>query len=124
MVHSAEEYEAAVEASQILFSNKAADILHRIDETTLLQVFEGVPTFEVSRQDIEDGIKLADLLVDKAAVFPSKGELRKLAQGGGVMINKEKIADAYAPATTDMLLNDRYIIVQKGKKNYYLLIVK
>ena len=124
MVHSAEEYEAAVEASQILFSNKAADILHRIDETTLLQVFEGVPTFEVSRHDIEDGIKLADLLVDKAAVFPSKGELRKLAQGGGVMINKEKIADAYAPATTDMLLNDRYIIVQKGKKNYYLLIVK
>lgn len=124
MVHSAEEYEAAVEASQILFSNKAADILHRIDETTLLQVFEGVPTFEVSRQDIEDGIKLADLLVDKAAVFPSKGELRKLAQGGGVMINKEKIADAYAPATTDMLLNDRYIIVQKGKKNYYLLIAK
>ena len=124
LVHSAEEYEAAVEASQILFSNKAADILHRIDETTLLQVFEGVPTFEVSRQDIEDGIKLADLLVDKAAVFPSKGELRKLAQGGGVMINKEKIADAYAPATTDMLLNDRYIIVQKGKKNYYLLIVK
>ena len=124
MVHSAEEYEAAVEASQILFSNKAADILHRIDETTLLQVFEGVPTFEVSRQDIEDGIKLADLLVDKAAVFPSKGELRKLAQGGGVMINKEKIADAYAPATTDMLLNDRYIIVQKGKKNYYLLLVK
>ncbi len=72
----------------------------------------------------EDGIKLADLLVDKAAVFPSKGELRKLAQGGGVMINKEKIADAYAPATTDMLLNDRYIIVQKGKKNYYLLIAK
>ena len=124
MVHSAEEYEAAVEASQILFSNKAADILHRIDETTLLQVFEGVPTFEVSRQDIEDGIKLADLLVDKAAVFPSKGELRKLAQGGGVMINKEKIADAYASATTDMLLNDRYIIVQKGKKNYYLLIAK
>jgi len=124
MVHSAEDYEAAVEASQILFSNKAADILHRIDETTLLQVFEGVPTFEVSRRDIEDGIKIADLLVDKAAVFASKGELRKLAQGGGVMINKEKVADAYAPASTSMLLNDRYIIVQKGKKNYYLLIAK
>ncbi len=124
MVHSAEDYEAAVEASQILFSNKAADILHRIDETTLLQVFEGVPTFEVSRRDIEEGIKIADLLVDKAAVFASKGELRKLAQGGGVMINKEKVADAYAPASISMLLNDRYIIVQKGKKNYYLLIAK
>ncbi|MBO5268420.1 MAG: tyrosine--tRNA ligase [Muribaculaceae bacterium] len=124
MVHSAEDYEAAVEASQILFSNKAADILHRIDETTLLQVFEGVPTFEVSRADIEAGIPLAELLVDKAQVFPSKGEMRKMTQNGGVMINKEKIADAYAPASTALLLNDRYIIVQKGKKNYFLLIAK
>ena len=124
MVHSAEDYEAAVEASQILFSNKAADILPRIDETTLLQVFEGVPTFEVSRADIEGGIPLAELLVDKAQVFPSKGEMRKMTQNGGVMINKEKIADAYAPASTALLLNDRYIIVQKGKKNYFLLIAK
>ena len=124
MVHSAEDYEAAVEASKILFSNNTADILHRLDETTLLQVFEGVPTFEVSRADIDEGIKLADLLVDKAPVFPSKGELRKLAQGGGVMINKEKVADPYAPASASMLLNDRYIIVQKGKKNYFLLIAK
>jgi len=124
MVHSAADYEAAVEASQILFSNKAADILHRIDETTLLQVFEGVPTFEVSRADIEAGISIADLLVEKAQVFPSKGELRKMTQNGGVMINKEKIADAYAPVSTALLLNDRYIIVQKGKKNYFLLIAK
>ncbi|MDE6333969.1 MAG: tyrosine--tRNA ligase [Muribaculaceae bacterium] len=124
MVHSAEDYEAAVEASQILFSNKAADILHRIDEATLLQVFEGVPTFEVSKADIEAGIPLAELLVDKAQVFPSKGEMRKMTQNGGVMINKEKIADAYAPASADMLLNDRYIIVQKGKKNYFLIIAK
>lgn len=124
MVHSAEDYEAAVEASQILFSNKAADILHRIDETTLLQVFEGVPTFEVDMADIDAGTKLADLLVDKAAVFPSKGEMRKLAQGGGFMINKEKVADAYAPVSRDMLLNDRYMIVQKGKKNYYLIIAR
>ena len=124
MVHSAEDYEAAVEASQILFSNKATETLHRIDEPTLLAVFEGVPTFEVSRQEIVDGIKLADLLVDRAAVFPSKGEMRKLAQQGGVAINKEKISDAYAPASADMLLNDKYIIVQKGKKNYFLLIAK
>ena len=124
MVHSAEDYEAAVEASQILFSNKAAETLHKIDEQSLLAVFEGVPTFEVSRQEIADGIKLADLLVDRAQVFPSKGEMRKLAQQGGFAINKEKVTDAYAPASVDMLLNDKYIIVQKGKKNYYLIIAK
>ena len=124
MVHSAADYEAAVEASQILFSNKAKDILHKIDEDTLLAVFEGVPQFEVSRADIEEGIKLADLLVDKVPVWPSKAELRKLAQQGGFSINKEKVADVYAPASTDMLLNDKYILVQKGKKNYFLLIVK
>lgn len=124
MVHSAEEYEAAVEASQILFSNKASETLKKIDEATLLAVFEGVPTFEVEKADIEAGIKIADLLTDKAAVFPSKGELRKLAQQGGVSINKEKITDVYAEATTDILLNNKYILVQKGKKNYFLLIVK
>ncbi|MBD5366903.1 MAG: tyrosine--tRNA ligase [Bacteroides sp.] len=124
MVHSEDDYNAAVEASQILFSNKAGEILHRIDEDTLLAVFEGVPTFEISREDIENGIKLADLLVDKAPVFPSKAELRKLAQGGGFAINKEKVSDAYAAASTDMLLNDKYILVQKGKKNYFLLIAK
>ena len=124
MVHSAEEYEAAVEASQILFSNKASETLRKIDEQTLLAVFEGVPQFEVSRADIAEGIKLADLLTEKAAVFPSKGEMRKLAQQGGVSINKEKVTDAYAPASADMLLNDKYILVQKGKKNYFLLIVK
>ncbi len=121
MVHSAEDYEMAVEASQILFSNKATDALHKIDEQTLLAVFDGVPQFEISRQLLKDGVKLADLLVDNAPVFPSKGELRKLAQGGGFAINKEKVADPYAPASEDMLLNDKYILVQKGKKSYYLL---
>ena len=124
MVHSAEEYEAAVEASQILFSNKASDILHRINEDTLLAVFEGVPTFEVSRADIAAGIRLADLLTDKAAVFPSKAEMRKLMQQGGFSINKEKVTDPMATASESMLLNDRYIIVQKGKMNYFLLIAK
>lgn len=124
MVHSAEEYENAVEASQILFSNKAGDILHKIDEATLLAVFEGVPTFEVSRSNIEEGIRMADLLTDKAAVFPSKGEFRKMVQGGGVSVNKEKLTDPNAEASAALLLNDRYIIVQKGKKNYFLLIAK
>ena len=124
MVHSAEEYENAVEASQILFSNKAKDTLHKIDEDTLLSVFEGVPTFEVPRSAIDEGTPLISLLTDVAAVFPSKGEMRKLTQGGGVSINKEKLADTNMPASADMLLNGKYILAQKGKKNYYLLIVK
>ncbi len=124
MVHSADDLRAAQEASQILFSNNTADALHRLDEATLLDVFDGVPQFEVDRADIEGGIRLADLLTDKAQVFPSKGEMRKLVQGGGVSVNKEKVTDPQAVASTDMLLADRYILVQKGKKNYYLLIVK
>ena len=124
MVHSAEEYEAAVEASQILFSNKAAETLHHIDEKTLLDVFEGVPTYEVSREDIEAGIRMADLLTEKAPVFPSKAEFRKMATAGGFSVNKEKVTDPQAQTDASMLLNDRYIIPQKGKKNYFLLIVK
>lgn len=124
MVHSRADYEAAVEASQILFSNKAGDILRKIDEDTLLSVMDGVPRFEVERADIEAGIKLADLLTDKAAVFPSKGEMRKMVQGGGVSLNKEKVTDPYAPVSVDMLLNNKYLLVQRGKKNYYLLTVK
>lgn len=121
MVHSAEDYEAAVEASQILFSNHAGETLRKIDEATLLAVMEGVPQFEVPRSAINEGVKLADLLTDIAPVFPSKGEMRKMVQGGGVSINKEKISDAYAAAGPEMLLNDKYILVQRGKKNYFLL---
>ena len=124
MVHSEEDYEAAVEASQILFSNSAAATLHKIDEATLLAVFEGVPTFEVSRQSIADGVKLADLLTESAQVFPSKGEFRKMTQQGALSINKEKVTDANAVADLSMLLNDKFILVQRGKKNYFLLIVK
>ena len=124
MVHSAADYEAAVEASQILFSNSAAEALHKLDEKTLMDVFDGVPTFEVSRQDVVDGVKLADLLTDKAAVFSSKGEFRKMVQQNALSINKEKIADPMAHASVDMLLNGKYILVQRGKKNYYLLIVR
>ena len=121
MVHSAADYEAAVEASQILFSNHAGETLRKIDEATLLAVMEGVPQFEVPRSAISEGVNLVDLLTETAAVFPSKGEMRKMVQGGGVSINKEKISDPYAPVTADMLLNDKYILVQRGKKNYFLL---
>ena len=125
MVHSAEDYEAAVEASQILFSNKASEALHNLDEQTLLDVMDGVPRFEVSRDTILGGeTRMADLLVDLAPVFASRGELRKLAQGGGVSINKEKVADINAPVTASMLLGDKYILAQRGKKNYTLIIAK
>ena len=124
MVHSEDDYNAAVEASQILFSNKAGELLHNIDEQTLLDIFEGVDRFEIDRATLDGSVNLAALLTEKAKVFPSKGELRKLAQGNGLSINKEKVTDINLPATTAMLLNDKYILVQKGKKNYYLLIVK
>ncbi len=124
MVHSAEDYETAVEASQMLFGNNTAEILHKLDEETLLAVLDGVPQYEVPRSAIEEGTKLADLLVDVAPVFPSKGELRKLAQQGGFSINKEKVQDVYAPVETCMLLNNKYILAQQGKKKYHLIVVK
>lgn len=116
--------QAAVEASQILFSKNAAEQLHKIDEKTLLDLFEGVDTFKISKADLDGSVKLIDLLTERAAVFPSKGELRKLAQQNGLSINKEKVTDVNTAATTDLLLADKYILVQKGKKQYYLLIVE
>ncbi|MDE5745592.1 MAG: tyrosine--tRNA ligase [Paramuribaculum sp.] len=125
MVHSAEDYEAAVEASQILFSNNTSDALHKLDEETLLQVMDGVPQFEVSMDEIKGGeLKLVDLLTDKAPVFPSKGEMRKMTQQGGLSINKEKVNDPYSIVSQDLLLAGKYILAQKGKKNYFLLIAK
>ncbi|MCE5227013.1 MAG: tyrosine--tRNA ligase [Porphyromonadaceae bacterium] len=124
MVHSEEDYNAAVEASNILFGNSTSDALKKIDEDTLLAVFEGVPQFEVSKEDMGAGIKAVDLLTEKAPVFPSKGEMRKLVQSGGVSVNKEKLVQPDELITEDSLLNSKYLLVQKGKKNYFLLIVK
>ncbi len=124
MVHSAADYEAAVEASQILFSNKAQEILHKIDEDTLLSVFEGVPQFEVAKSLIENGVDLVDLVAEHTAVFASKGEMRKLAKSGGVSINKEKVSDPQMKIDSSFLLNGKYILAQRGKKNYYLIIAK
>ncbi len=124
MVHSEEDYNAAVEASNILFGNATSDALKKLDEETLLSVFEGVPQFEVSLEEIKQGVKAAELFTEKAAIFPSKGELRKLVQGGGVSVNKEKLADFDTTIDSASLLNNKYILVQKGKKNYFLLICK
>lgn len=124
MVHSAADYEAAVEASNILFGNSTSEALKHLDEQTLLDVFNGVPQFEVSLEEIKGGVKAIDLFTDKAQVFPSKGEMRKLVQSGGISINKEKLADQDTIIDGSYLLDDKYILVQRGKKNYYLLIAK
>ena len=122
MVHGKDEYDKAVEASRILFGNATDDALRNLDEKTLLEVFEGVPTFNVAKSELEAGIQLLDLLAVKASVFPSKGEARKMVQQGGVSINKKKVNDPNATITAGELLNDKYILVQRGKKNYYLII--
>ncbi len=124
MVHSEKDYEAAVEASQILFSNSAAEALHQLDEQTLLDVFEGVPRFNISKAELEAGIPVLELLAVKAGVFPSKGEARKMIQAGGVSINKEKMTDPAKVISTDALLGDKYIHVQRGKKNHFLLVAE
>ena len=124
MVHSEDDYNAAVEASQILFSNKADEILHNIDEKTLLEVFEGVPTFSLPKADLEAGVPVLDLLATKTGVFASKGEARKMVQQGGVSINKKKVTDPNAVINADELLNGKYLLAQRGKKNYFLLIAE
>jgi len=124
MVHSEEDYNQAVEAAGILFGGSTADALKKLDEETFLQVFEGVPTFDISKDELSSGIKAVDLLTEKAAVFPSKGEMRKTVQAGGVMLNKEKLENFDDVINTGHLIAEKYIIAQRGKKNYFLLIAK
>ena len=124
MVHSEEEYRKAVEASSILFGGATAEALRGIDERTFLQVFDGVPQFEVPRSVIESGVGVLSLCTEHAAIFPSKGEARKLIQGGGISLNKTKVASVEAAVSAADLLSDKYLLVQKGKKNYFLIVVK
>jgi tyrosyl-tRNA synthetase len=123
-VHGETEYNKAVEASNILFGNATADAFVQLDEGTFLDIFDGVPQFTVSKVELEQGIAIVDLLAEKTQVFPSKGEARKMLQGGGVSINKGKVEDMNATITTAQLINGKYLIAQKGKKNYYLLIAQ
>ena len=120
-VHSEADYNAAIEASEILFGKGTADTLKKLSEEDFLSIFEGVPQMEIPLQILQSGINIIDLLSEKTNVFPSKGEAKKMIQGGGVMINKQKIEDLTSTITTNDLINDRYILAQKGKKNYYLL---
>lgn len=124
MVHSREAYEMAVNASNILFGRSTSKKLRTIDEETFLQVFEGVPQFTVSRDKLAGGIPAVELLTEEAAVFPSKGEMRKTVQAGGVMINKERLEAFDESIDHSHLIGDKYILAQRGKKNYFLLIAE
>ncbi len=123
-VHSQEDYEGAVKASNILFGNSVTEDLQSLDEDTLLSVFEGVPQTSISKSDFEACASVTDLLseVTSKIIFPSKGEARKMIQGGGVSINKIKVEDANQKPDFKLLQN-RYLLAQKGKKNYYLITV-
>lgn len=124
LVHGRENYEAAVAASGILFGQGTKEQLQTLDEATLLAVFEGVPQFEISQDKLASGIKVIDLLTEEAAVFPSKGELRKLITAGGLSVNKEKVASPEDIFSAEQLIAERYLLVQRGKKSYYLIIAK
>ena len=123
LVHGQQDYEMAVEATNILFGKATKENLLKLDEATLLAVFDGVQKFEVNRDQVV-GAKAVDLLAETTKAFPSKGEMRKLTQGGGVSINKEKLEAFDRELTEDDLLDGKYLLAQKGKKNYYLIIVK
>ena len=124
MVHSREEYDMAVEASQILFGKGTADQLRKLTESTFLAVFEGVPQFNISKDELTTGINVIDLLAEKTEIFPSKGELRRTIKGNGLSINKEKINDPELIVNNDFLIGGKYILAQKGKKNYFLIIAE
>lgn len=122
MVHSQEDYDMAVEASSILFGKSTKEGLEKLDEQTFLDVFEGVPTFTIDKDVL--GQPIIEVFTTAAAVFPSKAECRKMIQGGGVSLNKEKVSDQNRPVTADDLIDGKYLLAQRGKKNYFLITVK
>ena len=124
-VHSNAEYDKAITASNILFGNSTTEELQSLDEDTLLSVFEGVPQVAISKAAFEGCANVTDLLsvVTQNKIFSSKGEARKMLQAGGVSINKQKVVDANAPADFHLLQN-KYVLAQKGRKNYYLIVVE
>jgi len=122
-VHSEEALKGAEEASQILFGKATTEALRRLDEKTLLSVFDGVPTVTVSKEKVSEGRDITEFLAAETAIFASKGEARRMLKDNGLSVNKEKVNDTYQISNSD-LLNGRYILIQKGKKNYYLVIVE
>lgn len=122
-VHGEEEYNKAVEASEILFGKGTTDTLKKLDSATFLSVFEGVPTFEVSKEEILQGVNVIDLLAEKTQILASKGEVRRALKENSLSINKEKVKEDFVTSSND-LLNSQYILVQKGKKNYFIIVAK
>ena len=121
MVHDEDEYNKAVEASQILFGKATTASLAKLDKETFLAVFEGVPTSEIDRSKLDAGVPIVELLVTETEVFPSKGELRRTIKGNGLSLNKTKLTDQEYLVTGADLINGSYILIQKGKKNYYIV---
>lgn len=122
-VHSRADYDFAVKASDILFGNATTELLQSLSEEQLLQVLEGVPTVEINKSQLEAGYDLIGFLAE-AEIFPSKGEARKMWQSGGVGLNKEKISPDKTTLDATDLLQGKYLLIQKGKKNYYLVVAK
>jgi tyrosyl-tRNA synthetase len=122
--HSAEALETAIKTSEFLFGNGSLEFFKTLSSGQVLEIFEGIPQFTISKAELEEGIDAATLLAEKSAVFASKGEAKKLIQGGGVSVNKEKLNDPAQRITGADLLNEQFVIVQKGKKNYFLLIAE
>jgi tyrosyl-tRNA synthetase len=119
LVHSKEDYQTALAASKVLFSGGLSDF-QKLDEGTFLELFEGVPQIKLSLEEVKTSIPVIDLLAEKSNIAPSKSEARKLIQGGGISINKEKVAAQDVMISAANLINGKYIIIQKGKKNYFL----
>lgn len=122
-VHSEDDYNAAVEASQILFNGSIED-LAKLSEELFLDIFDGVPQFKVSKTELDSSVLLIDVLAEKTSIFPSKGEARKMIQGGGVALNKVKVESTEATINASQLINNKYLLIQKGKKNYNLVVVE
>ena len=122
MIHSKEELEKAQAATNILFGNATSEALRSLDEATLLQVFDGVPQFTLAKEDLT--LPFIDIVGDKCKVFPSKGECRKMVQGGGVQLNKTKVSDPMLVIGEEELIAGKYLLVQRGKKNYFLITVE
>lgn len=121
MVHSEHDWKTALEASEILFGNSTSEKLMQLEEKILRNVMEGIPLHKISNEKIKEGINLVELLSDTTGIFPSRGECRKMLSGGGVYINKEKTADTELIINQNFLIRDKFIVIQKGKKNYYLI---
>jgi len=121
MVHSQEDLDASLEASEILFGKGTTETLHRMNENTFLSVFDGVPTFDLHSDLLRKKISIVDLCTVHTKIFSSKGEMRRLIQGGGLSVNKDKVSDTDAMIDDSYLLNDKYILIQKGKKNYFVI---